>query len=134
MWTIGAIAAEAGVGVETIRFYERKGLIIQPKKSLDGGFRRYPFDDVTKIKFIKRAQELGFTLAEVKDLLVLNSAPRATCDDVRVRAEQKLKEVEQKMKDLRRIRKSLLTLEAACGKSKDAIACCRIMDCFEGNC
>ena len=134
MKTIGALAKEAGVGVETIRFYERKGLIKQPKKDGSGAFRKYPPEDAVKIRFIKQAQELGFTLVEIKGLLVLNANPRATCEDVRVRAERKLNEVDAKIKDLQRIRRALKVLESACDQSPEAIACCRIMDCFEGGC
>lgn len=134
MMTIGKVAKESGVGVETVRFYERKGLIQKPKKSGGNAFRSYQPDDARKIRFIKRAQELGFTLREIKELLDLNASPRATCDDVRVRAEAKLEEIEAKIKDLKRMKQSLKALEDACNKSREAMACCRIMDCFEGGC
>ena len=134
MKTIGALAKEAGVGVETIRFYERKGLMKQPKRKGEGAFRRYPAEDAIRLRFIKRAQDLGFTLNEIKDLLVLNSTPNATCEDVRVRTERKIKEVEKKIGDLQRMRRALNAIESACDKNREAIACCRIMDCFEGDC
>jgi len=134
MMTIGKIAKQAGVGVETVRFYERKGLIKQPKKKASDGFRTYSEDEARKIRFIKRAQELGFTLKEVKDLLDLNSNPKATCEDVRVLAEEKINEIDQKIKDLNRMKSSVRQLEKACSESRSAVACCRIIDCFDGKC
>jgi MerR family mercuric resistance operon transcriptional regulator len=134
MMTIGKIAKQAGVGVETIRFYERKGLIKQPKKEFSEGFRSYSQDEALKIRFIKRAQELGFTLREIKELLDLNTNPRATCDDVRILAETKISEIEQKIKDLKQMKASVRQLEKACSDSRKAVACCRIIDCFDGKC
>lgn len=131
-YTIGKLAAEASVGVETIRFYERKGLIKKP--SAKTGFRQYPTEEVQRIRFIKRAQELGFTLKEVQELLNLNTNPKATCGDVQVLSELKLKEVEAKIKDLEKIKTALKKIDRACAKSKEAVACCRITDCFEGKC
>jgi MerR family mercuric resistance operon transcriptional regulator len=134
MLTIGKIAKEAGVGVETIRFYERKGLIKQPKKLANQGFRSYQPEDAQKVRFIKRAQELGFTLKEVKDLLKLNSNRQATCEDVRVKAEAKRKEIEIKIADLKQMKDALVLMERACSLSPEMVACCKIEDCFEGKC
>lgn len=128
--TIGRLAKESGVGVETVRFYERKGLIRKPNKRLSG-FRRYEADNASRIRFIKRAQELGFTLREVKELLDLNASPRATCADMSKKAEAKIAEVEAKIKDLQRMKRSLKELAEACGESRKAVAQCRILDCFE---
>lgn len=134
MLTIGKIAKEAGVGVETIRFYERQGLIKQPRKSDSQAFRTYQTEDAQKVRFIKRAQELGFTLKEVKDLLKLNSNRSATCEDVRLRAEAKRIEIEQKIADLLRMKDSLTAMEKACSISPQMVACCKIEGCFEGRC
>ncbi|AHI06547.1 DNA-binding transcriptional activator of copper-responsive regulon genes [Bdellovibrio bacteriovorus W] len=131
-FTIGKLAAEASVGVETIRFYERKGLIKKP--STKSGFRKYPEEDIQRIRFIKRAQELGFTLKEVQELLQLNTNPKATCGDIQALTELKLKEVEAKINDLKKMKASLKKLDSACSNSKEAVACCRITDCFEGKC
>ncbi len=131
-FTIGKLASEASVGVETVRFYERKGLIKKPSTRI--GFRHYPKETIQRILFIKRAQNLGFTLKEVQELLFMNTDMRATCGDVQVRAESKIAEIQEKIKDLQRMKKSLQQIEAACAKSKEAVACCRIIDCFEGNC
>lgn len=134
MMTIGKIAKQAGVGVETVRFYERKGLIKQPKKNTSKGFRSYSEDEALKIRFIKRAQELGFTLKEVKEILDLNANPKATCEDVRILAEEKLNEIEQKIIDLKKMKFSVKRLEKACSDSRQAVACCRLSDCFDGKC
>ena len=88
-YTIGKLAKESGVTVETVRFYEQKGLIKQPSSKT--GYRKYPYDDVVKIKFIKRTQELGFTLNEAKELLELRVKSNAKCGQVKIKAESKLK-------------------------------------------
>lgn len=129
-FTIGRLAKEAGVGVETVRFYERKGLIQRPRQTPGKAFRVYSEDDPVRIRFIKRAQDLGFTLKEIKELLVLNASPRATCAEVKKRAETKLNEVEMKIADLKKMKLSLKRLSKACDESKEAVACCQVMDCF----
>lgn len=127
--TIGKLANESDVSVETVRFYERKGLIKKPQNK--EGFRKYTENDAQKIRFIKHAQDLGFTLKEIKELLELNSNPRSTCDDVKGKAETKLKEVEEKIQSLEKMKKSLRVLSKACDIGKKALACCTIMSCFE---
>lgn len=131
--TIGHVAKSAGVGVETVRFYERKGLIRQPKKAT-GGFRTYAADDPVKIRFIKRAQDLGFTLREIKELLDLNANTRVTCGHVSRRAEIKIEEIKKKIEDLKRMQQSLEELRDACAVGKEAVADCKVMDCFEDGC
>jgi len=84
--TIGKVAKIADVGVETIRFYERKGLINQPLKPLSGGYRIYPDEAVQRIRFIRQAQEIGFSLREIEELVSLRADPSAVCADVRERA------------------------------------------------
>lgn len=128
-FTIGKLARRAGVGVETVRFYERKGLIKKP--SVKEGFRKYSEEAVRRIRFIKRAQDLGFTLKEINGLMALNANPRSTCSDVRSQTEAKMKEVEEKIRDLKRIKKSLKHLFIACEESKEAMAHCEILNCFE---
>lgn len=130
-FTIGKLAKESGVGLETVRFYERKLLIKKPTNK--EGFRKYSEEDAKRIRFIKRAQSLGFTLKEIKAFLDLNPSPRATCSDVKARADEKIKEVEQKIQDLKKMRKSLLELSNTCGDSKWAFVKCQILDCFETN-
>jgi DNA-binding transcriptional MerR regulator len=128
--TIGTLAKSAGVGVETIRFYERKGLLRQPAKS-DSGFRNYDFAEAARIRFVKRAQELGFTLREVKELLDLQTTERITGSQIKARADAKRLEIKKKITDLRKMEKSLERLSMICGHGPQAIRECRIFECFE---
>jgi len=112
--TISKAAQQADVGVETIRFYERKGLIEQPLKPVDGGYRIYSNTIVRQIQFIKHAQELGFSLREIEELLSLRADPKSDCADVRVRASEKLLEVERKIEQLKKIGKALIKVIEAC--------------------
>lgn len=120
--TIGKLAKEAGVGVETIRFYERKELIKRAAK--DGAFRQYPREEVSRVRFIKRAQELGFTLRELKDLLDIQFKRKLTGSQVKERAQEKLKEIRSKIDDLKRMEKSLMELSRLCGEGEQAIREC----------
>lgn len=112
--TIGKIAHLADVGVETVRFYERKGLIEQPLKSRNGGYRIYAKEIVQRIFFIRQAQELGFSLREIDELLNLRADPGSNCEDVRARACEKLKEVEKKIARLKKIKVALGNVIASC--------------------
>lgn len=112
--TISRAAQKAGVGVETIRFYERKGLIEQPAKPSAGGFRVYPPASVERIRFIRQAQELGFSLREAGELLSLRADPEADASDIRSHATAKLADVEGKIRRLERIRDALKASIAAC--------------------
>lgn len=112
--TISRAANRAGVGVETIRFYERKGLIEQPLRPRDGGYRVYDRETVERIRFIRQAQELGFTLREIAELLALRTDRRADCADVRVQAVAKREEVERKIARLEEIRAALDAVIATC--------------------
>ncbi len=125
--TISKAAKRAGVGVETIRFYERKGLIEQPLKPEDGGYRTYPIETVQRIKFVRQAQEIGFSLREIEELLSLRADPSADCSDVRERAVAKLEEVDRKMEQLGLIRSALNELIAAC-PGRGALRACSIME------
>ena len=125
--TISKAARQAGVGVETIRFYERKGLISQPAKPLDGGFRDYPPLTVERIRFIRQAQELGFSLREAGELLLLRADPSTDAQKVRARATAKLAEVEDKISRLGHMREALNTLIQAC-PGRGALRQCTILD------
>ena len=131
--TIGVLAQEAGVGVETIRFYERQGLIKQPPRRAKG-YRQYSSEDPRRIRFIRRAQELGFTLQEIGEFLNLNDTRRTTCADVKKRADAKLEEVRAKIRALQQMEGSLRELSEACDCGPRAAAECRILDCFESGC
>lgn len=128
--TIGQVAAAAEVGVETVRFYERKGLIAQPPKP-QHGFRSYAPETIEQIRFIREAQDLGFTLRESAELLALRADPDADCASVRAQAEAKLAEVEAKARRLDAIRDALETLIAAC-PGTGSITACSILDALNG--
>ena len=110
--TIGQVASHAGVGVETVRFYERTGLLDEPPRRASG-YRQYAPDVVRRIQFIQRAKVLGFSLKEISELLSLRVDPETTCDTVKQRAEAKLADIEAKLRDLRRMQKALAHLVAA---------------------
>ncbi len=117
--TIGKVAEALDINIETIRFYQRRGLITQPSKP-ETGYRQYPQDTVNRIRFIKRAQELGFTLDEIASLLSLNDRP---CHQVQSLAELKLSAVKEKMANLRRLEKALTELLAQCQINDDDRYC-----------
>lgn len=121
--TIKKAADKAGVGVETIRFYERRGLIEQPRKPDSAGFRVYPTETVKRVRFIRRAQELGFSLRQIEELLSLRTDPSADCGDVRAAATAKVEEVNQKIAELKQILAALHTVIDACPGRGDLGAC-----------
>lgn len=125
--TIGEVARRAGVGVETIRFYERRALLTQPLKPQDGGFRAYPAAAVERVCFIRQAQTLGFSLREIQELLALKADPHADCAEVREQAQAKLGDVERKIAQLNRMRAALTSLVAAC-PGQGGLDGCSIMD------
>ena len=108
--TIGFLAKSSGVNVETIRYYQRVGLITEPDKPAQG-YRVYPVDALKRIKFIKRAQQLGFSLLEISELLELGEG---NCSDVRQRAEQKRAQIDKQIKDLHSLRNTLNELIITC--------------------
>lgn len=118
--TIGAFAQAAGVNVETIRFYQRKGLLSEPDKPV-GSIRRYGGNDVARVRFVKSAQHLGFSLDEVAELLRLEDGSR--CDEARQLAEHKLADVRRKLDGLKRMESALAGLIPLCSASKDRIRC-----------
>jgi len=129
-YTISQAAREAGVGVETIRFYERQGLIERPSKPVQGA-RRYPQATVDRIRALRQGQELGFSLAEVGDLLALRTDPGADCAEVRARAEAHLRAIERKRAHLGEVAAKLDALIAAC-PGEGATHACAILDAFTG--
>ena len=123
--TIARAAREAGVNIETIRFYERRGLIERPLKG--EGYRVYSPDHVARIRFIKEAQQIGFSLAEAKELLALRADPNADCSAVQRQAKVKQQEVRCKIEQLRKIDAALEILIDAC-PGQGALQCCSIID------
>ncbi len=118
--TIGEFAASAGVNVETIRFYQRRGLLAEPERP-HGTIRRYGDAEVSRVQFVKSAQRLGFSLDEIAELLRLEDG--AHCQEARGLAEHKLVDVREKLDDLRRIESVLSTLVEDCRSAKGSISC-----------
>ncbi|MDZ4097692.1 MAG: Hg(II)-responsive transcriptional regulator [Methylophilaceae bacterium] len=118
--TIGAFAKAAGVNVETIRFYQRKGLLPEPDKP-HGGIRRYGEGDVARVRFVKSAQRLGFSLGEIAELLRLDDGTH--CDEARALAEHKLEDVREKLTALQQIQAVLSRLVHECHAAKTHISC-----------
>lgn len=111
--TTGQVAKQARVHVETIRYYERRGLIPEPPRR-ESGYRQYPPGTVTRIHFIKRAQELGFSLQEIQELLSLRRDPSTPARDVRRKAESKVRDIDEKIRALEQMKHSLLHLIEQC--------------------
>ncbi len=117
--TIGRLAKAAQVNLETIRYYQRIGLLTEPAKPVQG-FRIYPSEFITRIRFIKRAQQLGFKLQEIAELLQMGDGH---CEDVRVRAELKRQQISQQISDLENLRETLDTLINNCHRDKRSGHC-----------
>lgn len=128
--TIGQVARNAEVGIETVRFYERQGLLEEPARKASG-YRQYSEEVVARLRFIKRAKELGFALKEIKELLALRVDPDTTCVEVKRRAEGKIADVEQKIEDLQRIKKALVKLTSVC-RGRGPTSECPILDALDG--
>lgn len=127
--TIGAVARGAQVGVETVRFYEREGLIDEPPRRRSG-YRQYPADTVRRVLFIRRAKDLGFTLKEIGELLSLRVEPRTTCADVRELATAKIGDIERKIAELERMKAALARLARSC-RGKGPTSECPILDALD---
>lgn len=109
----GEVAERAGIGLEALRFYERRGLVPEPPRAANG-YREFPVETVARIRFIQRAQKIGFSLEEIGELLSLRVEAGVECEDVRRRAEAKLAEVETRIRDLERMRATLGELVERC--------------------
>jgi MerR family mercuric resistance operon transcriptional regulator len=125
----GEVAKCASVGIETVRFYERQGLIEAPVRTA-AGYRQYPPATVLRIRFIKGAQQAGFSLPEIKELLLLRVDSTTRCEDIRVRAEAKIQVIEEKIAALENVKGALVELTAAC-RGKSDISECPILAAFE---
>lgn len=128
-YTIGQLARLSGAGVETIRYYEREGLIPEPPRR-GSGYRQYPEDVLARLRFIRRAKALGFSLKEIKELLELRMAPGTTCADIRRRAEAKIADVREKLAMLRQMEQALVKLTATC-RGRGPTSECPILDALE---
>ena len=128
--TIGEVARQAGVGVETMRFYERQGLLEEPEQRASG-YRQYDQEAVAVLRFIRRAKELGFTLKEIKELLALRLDASATLTEVREQAKAKVADIEVKIADLQRMRDVLTKLIKKC-HGGGAASGCPILEALQG--
>ncbi len=124
--TIGDVARKAQVNVETLRYYERRGLLAKPPRS-DSNYRLYPEDAVKRVRFIRRAQELGFTLKEIGELFSLRATAGASCKAVRQRAEEKIADVNEKIRTLEAMHAALAKLVAQCS-GQGPITDCPILE------
>ena len=121
-FTIGQLAKQAKVNIETIRYYERRGLLPEPQRRASG-YREYSTDDVIRLRFIKRAQELGFTLKEIAELLGLRVESRATCRKVKNQAEIKIAVIDERIRVLKAIKTALNKLVASCDEQTSNTRC-----------
>lgn len=130
---IGELARQANVSVDTIRFYESKGLISATMRSASG-YRLFSDEDRTRLLFIQRAKQVGFTLEEIGELLALKLHPDDhTCEEVKQRTAQKLQKVSEKIAELERIQRSLKTLYTACGGGAQSAQHCSILQLLESD-
>jgi len=114
--TIGHLAKETGVNLETVRYYERRGLLPKPPRSASG-YRLFPAEAARRLRFIRRAQELGFSLREIRELLALRVSPRAKSTEIRARAEAKIADIEAKITTLESTLHKLTKSCAGCGST-----------------
>jgi MerR family Zn(II)-responsive transcriptional regulator of zntA len=130
MLTIGKLAALAQTSTDTLRYYEREGLI-KPADRSESGYRLYDKDSARRIHFIKQAQHCGFTLTEIRDLLVLRNRDAACCGDVRSRAIEKKLQLEHKIKAMKSMSKALDHLIADCANEARPVGECTILAALE---
>jgi MerR family copper efflux transcriptional regulator len=127
--TIGEVAEQGGVHIETLRYYERRRLLEKPPRSASN-YRQYPEAAVRRVRFIKRAQELGFSLNDIKELLSLQAAPEAGCAEIRAHAEAKMKDIDAKIGALTAMKYVLSTLVAECS-GDGPLSDCPILESLE---
>ncbi len=126
---VGEVAKQAGVNLQTVRYYERRGLLPRAPRT-GSNYRAYPEDAVRRVQFIKRAQELGFTLQEINELLSLRAAPQTRCADVRRRAQTKLRDIDDRVRTLQGMRKALTKLIGECS-GKGPVTQCPILEALD---
>ena len=128
---IGELGQRAGVGIDTVRYYERAGLLPQPRR-LASGYRAYGDDDVRRLRFVRRAKALGFTLPEIRELLALSGRREDDMGGLKAAASEKLADVNARLAELNRIREGLEALVASC-PGHGALAQCPILDALAGD-
>lgn len=127
--TIGEVAKQAHVRLETLRYYERMGLVAPPPRN-GSNYRLYPEETVRRVQFIKRAQQLGFSLKDITELLALRTTPETPCADIRTRALAKIDTIEEKLRALHAMKEVLTQLVAEC-PGRGAITDCPILESFD---
>jgi len=129
-FTIGELASAAGIGVETVRFYERQGLLVRPSKPMHG-YRHYPAETLKRIEFIRRAKAVGFSLDEIGELLALRARPGSPCKTVRARALAKRDAIDAKLRELEALRCAVQELVEVCTGTV-AVEQCSILGALDG--
>ncbi len=129
---IGQAAQETGLSIDTIRFYEKQGLLKRSART-EGGFRLFGSDDIQSLKFVRKAQELGFSLGEIRELLILQADHVPACSHVKELLDQKLTDVEQKIKELQNLERSLKVALRKCKRGLRTTApgheqCCPVLN------
>lgn len=126
---VGATAARSGLTIDTIRFYEKQGLVAKPPRSA-GGFRLYSAEDVDRLRFVSRAQALGFSLEEIRELLLLRESSSEACSHVHDLLTEKIATVHQKLQELRRMERQLKSAKARCDAAlaKECTASCPVLN------
>ncbi len=127
---IGEVAKQAEVGIETIRYYEREGLLAKPERR-PSGYRQYDETVVARLQFIRRAKELGFTLREIKELLALWFDTTTRCEHVRERARTKITDIEEKIRSLQKMKRSLQKVIKQCER-RDSVDNCPLLEGIDG--
>lgn len=127
---IGAVSKLSGVSVEAIRYYEREGLLDKAKRS-ESGYRQYQPDIIRRLAFIRRAQDLGFSLVEIRELLHLRTSSKSSCRSVRAKAEEKITIVDKKIVELQQIKNALEILASTCTDGDAPTSACPILDALD---
>ena len=129
--TIGRVAHSAGLAIDTVRYYEREGLLEKPARTASG-YRHYRPDVVARLRFIRQAKELGFSLREIKELLTLRVGAGKSCSEVKARAERKITDVDRRITQLKRVRQALSKLAAECS-GRGPTSECPILEALEAS-
>ncbi len=129
--TVGKLAQAVGVGVETVRFYEKEGLMAKPER-LESGYRVYDENGLARLHFIQKAKNMGFTLQETKDLLELGDNAEADCGDTCTKADEKIIDIELRIKDLMAMKEALTALRENCPGAGNPLSDCTILKYFNG--
>jgi len=119
---IGEVSKLSGTRIETIRFYEKEGLLLEPERR-PSGYRQYDASTVERLEYIRQSKELGFTLAEIRELLELSFVSQSCCDHIRQRADAKIADIESKIRTLQQMKRSLGKIVAQCRNKNSADSC-----------